>query len=725
MKKAISIKLKALVLVSLTILAGGTFTGCQDEVDKSNRFTFTGDLISTYLEKYPTTYGHFTSILSKARIGASGSGVEGSLLNTLSTYGSYTCIAPVDEAVEAFVNEEYQKYLAGENTGVTSNLVSDLSVEKCTEIARNHIIESEFRTLDFKSGNLPEVTMNQRWVEVTSAIVNGTRKYYLENAEILTTDIFTENGTIHAINKVLNPSNDNAADILKKEESISIFRDALDATKLGKLLEKFEIDEEYDGELKGPKFGTEPGIPGYPATKNQKFTLLIEPNSVYINKGIYNFNDLVAFAESKYGSKPGYEDKYNHPYNALFKFVAYHIIDRSLDFVEGGPGGWIMAGYDENDFKSEVNMKTDYDWSDYFETYLPYSNWTFSDSEVMDINNNGNIPEGCMIKVTRPYTNSDYRTNIVINYCNTQPSAEMLDHTNIIVYRQSDASKIDPSLTGLEPLKPKNATIHFIDKILVYNEEEMKTNILKERMRWDVISCFPELTNNLVRWNKTATPTCTYIPSGGDNTANERQYSKRLKVFNSNSRVYYLRPHAYGGGYPNYQGDELLIDGKYDVQYRLPHVPEGTYEIRIGFSLSNARGVCQFFIINGKKQEICDIPVDMRNTTANMAKLGWFDDSEMSEKEISDQEKAMRNRKYMMAPASIYLNENTRMRDNNLAMRRIIGQYHLIPNKEGYNIRFKNVTENSVGENEQFNQDYLEIVPKIIYNNPTVPEDRN
>jgi hypothetical protein len=65
------------------------------------------------------------------------------------------------------------------------------------------------------------------------------------------------------------------------------------------------------------------------------------------------------------------------------------------------------------------------------------------------------------------------------------------------------------------------------------------------------------------------------------------------------------------------------------------------------------------------------------------------------------------------------------MRDNNLAMRRIIGKYDLKPNKDGYHIRFKNVTENSVGENEQFNQDYLEIVPKMIYNNPTVPEDRN
>lgn len=716
MKKAIN--LKAWVLLSLTILAGGAFVGCEDEVDKSNRFTFTGDLISTYLEKYPENYSHFTEILSKAVIGKK---ADGNMLKTLSTYGCYTCIAPTNQALEIFVQEQYDKALEGESTGVTSPLVSELSVEKCTEIARNHIIEKEFRTLDFNDGyNLPEVTMNFRSVLVGSDIVNGNREYYLgdETALVLESDIITENGTIHVINDVLNPSNDNAADILKTENRVSIFRDALNKTGLGALLAKFEIDENYDGELTGPKFGTEPGIPEYPQTKNQKFTLLIEPDFIFNQNGINSVDDLIDFAERTNKSKPGYEQNYNHPYNALFKFISYHIIDRSLDFVKGGPGGWIMEGYDANGFKSSVNMsETDYDWSDYFETYLPYPNWDFNDDEVKDINENGNVPEGCIIKVTRPFTNADYRSDVIINYC-PNTSAE---GTNIKVIKQTEAGKkLSSELEGIT-LNPENATIHLLDNILFYNEDAMKKNVLNERLRWDVISCFPELTSNLVRWNTKASPTCTYIPCGGDNTDKEKQYSKRLQVLNSSSTVYYLRPHQYGGGYPNYQGDELLIDGKYDCKYRLPHVPEGTYEIRIGFSLSNARGVCQFYL----NQDICGIPVDMRNTTANMAKLGWFDDSDMTEKEISDAEKAMRNRGFMMAPASIRLSDSQTMRANNLAMRRIIGAYYLTPKKDGYWLRFKNVTEGSTGTNEQFNQDYLEIVPKTVYANATVPEDRN
>ena len=69
MKKTVSKSLKTWVLFSLAIFVGGTFTGCQDEVDQSNRFTFTGDLISTYLEDRPEQFSHFVKILEKASIG--------------------------------------------------------------------------------------------------------------------------------------------------------------------------------------------------------------------------------------------------------------------------------------------------------------------------------------------------------------------------------------------------------------------------------------------------------------------------------------------------------------------------------------------------------------------------------------------------------------------------------------------------------------------------------
>lgn len=744
MKKAISFNLKTWVLLSLTMFVGGTFTGCQEEVDQSNRFTFTGEVISTHLENRPEKYSHFVEILSKASIGVKS---EGTLFKTLSTYGAYTCFAPINEAVEKFVQEKYEIYQTSvENnakdpekypiieTGVTSPNVSDLSIEKCTEIARNHVIEDEFKTVDFSAGySLPKTSMNYRTILTNTDIVDNERKYYvgINNAEIIEADIATYNGTVHSLNAVLDPSTDNAADILNGSDGISIFREALNKTNLTKLLSKFEIEKGYDNTMQAKKFDGQPGqTPTYPETKNQGFTLLIEPNEVLMDPTknafgmtIATWQDLAEFAEKVYGSEPGYEEIYDHPNNALFKFLAYHIIDRQLDFVKNGVGGWIMEGYDHNGFNSESNMDQNYDWSDYFETYLPYEGWwnegTYSEEEL-DAFRNGDVDEGCMIKVTRPYTNPEFKNEVVINLCTTTPSDMMSYHTNIKVLSQTKAQSLFPNTLSDVALDPENAKIHFLDKILVYNENEMTSNIINERMRWDPISCFPELTTNRVRWNFN-TGLFTYIPAGGDDSVNERQFCKRLRARNNDTEIFYLRPYPTGEmQYTNFQGDELLIEGKYDAEYRLPHVPKGTYEIRIGFSMSTRRGVIQFYLDGA----ICGIPTDMRMDEANKNRIGWFADTDLTEDEISDEEKAMRNRGYMKAPASILVGNKTPMRDSSNAMRRIIAtNIDLEPTKEGHWLRVKNVTEASVGA-EEFNQDYLEIVPKSIYNNPANPEDR-
>lgn len=753
MKKAISKKLKSWMLLPLAIFAGGTFIGCQEEVDQSNRFTFTGELISTHLEKHPEKYSHFVEILSKASIGNKASG---SMLKTLSTYGAYTCIAPTNQAVEKFVTEQYEIYAnsVAENennplapiieTGITSPNVSNLSVEKCTEIARNHIIEDEFRTVDFKVGsNLPKVTMNYRPVLVNSDIdeETGDRVYYLgiNEAPIEESDISTYNGTIHSISEMLNPSTQNASEIINEVGGISIFREALQQTGLTALLNKFDVDKDYDKDADFTVFSGQPTIKqGRPETNNYGFTLLIEPNEVLANPEKNSFNmsitsldDLIEFAELVYGSEPGYENNYTHPKNALFKYMSYHIIDRKLDFVSG-PGGWMMEQDYKggNGFLAETNMNPAYNWHDYFETYLPYDEWEYTDADLEEIAK-GNVDEGCMIKVTKAYKDPSFKnSDIVLNYCNTTPSDMMYYHTNIKVIKQLDAQKIFESLKDVS-LDPQNATIHYLDKILVYNEQEMRDNIINERMRWDVISCFPELTTNLVRWNTDYN--FVYIAAGSDLSASEKQFSKRLRALNNDTRAYYLYPWVtYEGSYTNYQGDEFLVEGIFNIEYRLPHVPKGTYEVRIGFSMSSRRGVVQFYL----DDMICGIPVDMRMDEANINRIGWFadtneDNERLSESEIQDAEKALRNRGYMKAPASIWVGNKVPMREaigatgKGNAMRRIlVTNQELTPTREGHWIRAKNVTEGSTGK-EEYNQDYLEIVPKSIYNNPAKPEDRD
>jgi hypothetical protein len=86
----------------------------------------------------------------------------------------------------------------------------------------------------------------------------------------------------------------------------------------------------------------------------------------------------------------------------------------------------------------------------------------------------------------------------------------------------------------------------------------------------------------------------------------------------------------------------------------------------------------------------------------------------------------------MKAPASIALpgkDGPKNMRHTPTALRRVIGTYDINYNSSNakdneYWLRFKDVTEGGSEEKpNEFNQDYLEIVPIKIITDPAKPED--
>ena len=753
MKKSYGTKIKVWALAALTVAAGSTFTSCTDEIAEESRFTFTGELIADHLKKHPAKYSNFCKILKQAKIGKK----AGNMLTTLSTYGSYTCFAPTNEAIENYLNEKYNEYINSVelhkldstvkivNTGVTSPDIEDLSDSMATVIAKNHIIEQGLTTIEVGEGAFPKKTMNRR--NVMLGWVNDSLGFPVATAdgiEIIEQNIETENGYIHCLKGALAPSDQATSSLLASQPAFALFSEALEKTGFADYLEKFEIDPEYDGLGQyGPPFKTQNNQePPVPEAYNQGFTLFVEtdalladPSKNAFGYSIQSIEKLEQFAAQYYGTNLKKIDDENYTFdyigdyknknNPLYKFVAYHILDRKLLYKSGkGPGGFLMEDYrtfsenepDKGKFDSEENLgntgPTKFDRYDYFETALPFTS----------------------VKITKPFSNgtaqytyhngeTDFLSNqLIINYAqemgtrvvNTQKNMDL--HINVVIEKAS-TTKSRPELADFEQ-QAVNGMIYTIDKILVYDETEMAGNILDERMRWDVFSLFPELTNNDVRWiPEDATYTLVYIPEN---------YCSRLRHNNTDTHVYYLRPHNTGiGGYVNYQGDEMLVTGKYDFEYRIPYVPAGTYEVRFGFSTSDARGVAQFYFGKDGELQICGIPLDMRNTTSNEAFMGWEEESE-SEDTNRKNDKAMRNRGFMKAPASMFGDSDGKIqsfRHSRLALRRIIGTYELEYGKS-YWLRFKDVTEGGTDDKpNEFNQDYLELVPTGVLNNPGKPED--
>ena len=720
MKHHVLKNLRRMVVVVMAAITGLAFTSCEDEIDKSNRFTFKGDLISTYLQKNEAKFSKFTQILSKAKLGKKET--AGSILKTLSTYGSYTCFAPTNEAIDSFLLAQYEKYELwestngeeGENTGITSPDFEFLEDSMATVIAMNHIIEKGYKVMDVNEGSFPGNTMSGRSIEIAPDKEKNMLRLN-NSAYIITQDVELENGYLQVIDGVLNPSNKLLPDLIAQHQSFSLFYEAIKLTNLDELLSLYEIDPNYDGtmEFSMKMFSAQHSKTPYPKFNRQCYTVLIEPNELYISNGIETIDGIIELANKWYTKTTTGEpltdeirNDYTHRDNPLNQFVAYHIIDRQLKYSSStSPGGFIMENYDNQGFKSSVNLNQNFDSYEYYETMLPYT----------------------MVKVTKPYTNPDKKDQIIINYSqdmgNTVMNPEMSDHINVTVEKFNDAIEKHDGLSDFVQ-NARNGYIHTIDKILIYNEDEMAGNVLNERMRMDLSAIFPELTNNDVRWDLLTSDTyVTYIPDG---------FCKGLKLNSSDTRFWYHRPiSTHKTTYANFQGDEVIVEGLYDFEYRIPYVPAGAYEIRFGYPRGYNRGVCQFYF-DGK---ICGIPVDLRLYTPseneddpNHVAIGWFPDKKdgvkRSEDEIKELDKAMRNKEYMKGPASITLesNGNVTMRDSPQAVRKIIGTFQIKKGKS-YWLRFKNATDGGDG-NQQFDQDYLEIVPTGVISNPLKPEDR-
>ena len=365
-------RLRALAFTAIAFVSAGFFTACDDEIDMENRFTFKGELISTYLQNNPERFSSFTYILDKAKIGKK---TSGSVLKTLSTYGSYTCFAPTNEAVDSFLKEQSELYHnKGERTGIHSPYLEDLTDSMATEIAKNHIIEMGYLTTDIYEGSFPMSTMNRRFTTVEFITDEAGRVFPLLNnsALIIEQDLEKENGYVQVVNGVLHPSNKLLPELIEAQPAFKIFSDAIRATGIDSILNIYEIDLDYDNTLFGPKFGTEGGTCPYPRDKKQRYTVLIEPDALFNSYGIEDYKALGEWAEKWYGTEA--KGDYRNPKNALHQFILYHIIDRQLLYCSStGPGGFIQENYENKGYSSIVNLNQKYDSYEYYETMLPYT----------------------------------------------------------------------------------------------------------------------------------------------------------------------------------------------------------------------------------------------------------------------------------------------------------------------------------------------------------------
>ncbi len=85
--------------------------------------------------------------------------------------------------------------------------------------------------------------------------------------------------------------------------------------------------------------------------------------------------------------------------------------------------------------------------------------------------------------------------------------------------------------------------------------------------------------------------------------------------YNENTIFFLERPIC---AWSSLHGDVAAVFGSsYDITFRLPNVPPGTYELRLGYTALAARGIGQVYVDNVPQ----GLPMDMRYS-ANDSRVG-------------------------------------------------------------------------------------------------------
>lgn len=667
-------------------------TSCKEDIDESNLYTFTGETIEDYLANRPEKFSSFNYILQRSELD-----------KLLSGYGTYTCFAPDNEAVAAYIDSLYNDNTNKElpHNGMTENSLEGLSDSLCNDIAKFHLASTKVMAINMENGMTINTMLGR---DINTSIDSVSGKTIVNSYSLITgMDNELENGVLHEINHVIRRSNLLVAGEMENHKDLSIFVEALKRTGLADSL------TQQKRKLTAPAnnfnfYTPENAVMGY--------TIFAETNTVLAQNQINDINDLIAHANKVYGScaeqGSGWYDYYRNnnihvstgndydkPYNCLNMWVRYHILKQRVPYDK------MVYSWNET---SKVPLY------EYYETMLPMT----------------------LVKVIRSSkagAGKIFLNRYEANNTLTDQRGELgtPGMHNVV----DDHSGIEITKQNIQAL---NGYIHPINGMLEY-EEWVPKGVLNERIRFDVTSLTKELASANLRGATAKEITAlnggktgTDGNLGGAYVRLPIDFSDNMVIYNGEStRLYYL-----GGrenNWKNYQGDEFNAKGNVDLAFRLPPVPDGTYELRYSLSTNDNRGMYQFFIGEGTnnrtKMEALDIPLDMRVQPKDNAdgspdtQTGWTNYKKMDDMGL-ETDIAMHNLGWMRGPLAYTMNKGGSdvARGLKESLRRVIARLEI---KQGtYWLRVKSTLDD---DSRQMYFDYLELVPVNVYNNSRYLED--
>ena len=419
------------VAVGALLLAFGVVltVGCDsDDIEEGAMYTFTGHTVASFCEEEPELSMYYDLLERSGN------------LPLLKVYGHYTCFAPTNEAVQAFLDDH----------GTTMDGISKELMDKLVYNSLVRHSTKSYLTDDFPDGALGQVSMADRTVNISFTTTDGAREVWINSqSKILLPNNEVHNGVVHVVDAVVEPTDKTLIEVMEEYPEFSLWAEAYRATGIYRSMADL-YDESYVNPYEGGVlYYNYPEWPPFKCPDKLKlgYTIFAETDAVLNKAGITNLETMENYARKYYGSEDlGHYESENNP---LHKFIAYHLLDRRMEINQLLYTGSLVTP----EYASEN--------CEYYETFLPY--------HIM------------MIQAPDSKADTGNRVNL-----------------------RKDGSYVGySSARGWYNIAARNGVIHALTDMLVYDEDVMKNDVLHKRIRFDFFACAPQFVNNGLRWTLT------------------------------------------------------------------------------------------------------------------------------------------------------------------------------------------------------------------------------
>lgn len=268
-----NLKNNILLSVFIGIFALYFLNACEDSLEGTVYRTSDEQMLDEYMEKSQNQLTDFLKIIDIS-----------DYRGMLHAYGSYTCIAPTNNAI--------QQYMVSMN-----KTIEQLSQEEANELVAYHVINDTITSARFVDGRMPTQNILKYYLTTESKYDESGNLYVEVNrqARLISKDVILGNGILHVVDAML----EKPKLTLKQQldnlplERYSLIRDLFAETT--------RFDDILDAKIEG----------------DTCYTVYIQDNETFNEVGIYNKEDLLNRLRKNFA---GIKDE-----TLLENFLGYHI----------------------------------------------------------------------------------------------------------------------------------------------------------------------------------------------------------------------------------------------------------------------------------------------------------------------------------------------------------------------------------------------------------------